>query len=146
MKNYIKLRLPAISENESYARSAVSALALPLSPTVEELNDIKTSVSEAVTNCVVHAYPGRGELTSREILIEAELSENEISITVTDFGVGINDVEKAMEPFFTTRPADERSGMGFTIMKSFMDIVEVKSKKDEGTTIKMIKHIGARNA
>lgn len=142
MNNYMKMRLPAISVNESYARSVVAAFAYPLSPTVEELSDIKTAVSEAVTNCVVHAYNANHALSEREILLEVELVENVITVSVTDFGVGIPDVERAKTPFYTTKKQDERTGMGFSVMESFMDTLLVRSTVGAGTTVTMSKKIG----
>jgi len=123
--NTMKLELDAKSENESFARTTVAAFATQLDPTVDEINDLKTAVSEAVTNCIVHA-------NTKKILIECALFINNkkdrvISVTVTDFGIGIANIEKALEPFFTTKPEQERSGMGFTVMQSFMDTVTVQS-------------------
>ena len=118
MKNYMKLEIAAIGENEGFARSAVAAFALSLSPTLAELSDIRTAVSEAVTNCVVHAY-GQSE---GKIWIECETQALQtggvLHIRITDFGCGIENVERAVEPFYTTLPNDERSGMGFTIMQT----------------------------
>ena len=152
MDNYMKLELAALGENESFARSAVAAFALTLSPTLSELSDIKTAVSEAVTNCIVHAYGGA---TARQkIVIECSLAYEEsqnvlfkerggrIHIRITDYGCGIDDVEKALQPFFTTRGGEERSGMGFTIMQTFMEDLSVQSKRGGGTVISMSKTIG----
>lgn len=136
MENYIKIQLPAISQNESVARNTIASFILDLSPTVEELNDVKTAVSEAVTNSVVHAYDDGGI-----VYIYAEIEQNTLSITVTDYGKGIKDVEKAKEPFFTTKPDEERSGMGFTIMETFMDNLTIESRVGEGTTVTMTKTI-----
>lgn len=146
MYNYMKMRLPAISINESYARSVVAAFTCPLSPTVEEVNDIKTAVSEAVTNCVVHAYNQSTEPSEREILLEVETNDDLLTVSVTDFGVGIADVQRAKTPFYTTKPNDERSGMGFSVMESFMDSLSVVSAVGSGTTVRMSKRIGAQNA
>ena len=135
--NKMKLQFLSISENESFARSAVACFALGLNPNIAEISDIKTAVSEAVTNCIVHGYPDRvGEIT-----IESEIQGNEIHINVFDDGVGIADVSKAIEPFFTTSETGERSGMGFTIMRSFMDGVDVKSELGCGTKVYMVKKI-----
>ena len=142
MVNYMKLEIAARGENEGFARSAVAAFALFLNPSLSELSDIKTAVSEAVTNCVVHAYgDGMGK-----ILIECSAERLEtggaLHIRVTDYGCGIEDVEKAVSPFFTTLPEEERSGMGFTVMETFMDDVEVESIIDVGTKVTMVKQIG----
>ena len=144
MENYMKLEIAAIGENEGFARSAVAAFALTLNPTLTELSDIKTSVSEAVTNCIVHAYAGKGE--NKRILIECvtQTNENEqgkLHIKITDYGCGIEDVEKAVMPFYTTREDEERSGMGFTIMQTFMDDCVVESEREKGTCIEMTKII-----
>lgn len=136
-KNNMTLKFPSLSQNESFARSAVSFFALQLNPSVAQISDIKTAVSEAVTNAIVHGYPGRvGEIT-----LEASIDSGAIHINIFDNGVGIDNLEQALEPFFTTREEDERSGMGFTIMKSFMDKVEVVTKKGEGTKIYMTKQL-----
>ena len=144
MNNYLKMELAAVGENESFARSAVAAFALPLNPTMTELSDIKTAVSEAVTNCIVHAYHGVRE--NNKIVIECRLQEQDglgqLHITVTDFGSGIADVEQALLPFFTTLENDERSGMGFTIMQTFMDDFSIQSETGKGTSVQMLKKIG----
>jgi len=137
-KNKMKLRFLAISENESFARVCVSSFCSVLNPTLDELTDIKTAVSEAVTNSVVHAYPDK----KGDIEISAEICDNEVYITVTDYGVGIPDIEKAREPFYTTNPTKERSGMGFTVMEGFMDKVIIESTKGMGTSITLIKRFG----
>lgn len=156
MENYMKLELLAVSENESFARSAVAAFALSLNPTLTELADIKTAVSEAVTNCIVHAYANGGE--NNRIIINCKIekapvyspfSEMEgerrgiLHIEITDFGCGIDNVEQALTPFYTTLAGEERSGMGFTIMQTFMDGFSVESKKDAGTVVRMLRKIGA---
>ncbi len=142
MENYMKLSLLAIGENECFARNAVAAFALYLNPTLSELSDIKTAVSEAVTNCIVHAYEKDAQ---GEIVIEckAEKEKNVLHISVTDKGLGIDDVEKAVLPFYTTLENDERSGMGFTIMQTFMSEFSLKSEKGKGTVVEMSKKIGA---
>lgn len=137
-KNKMKLRFLAVSENESFARVCVASFCSVLNPTLDEITDIKTAVSEAVTNSVVHAYPGK----KGDIEIQAEICDNEIYITVTDYGVGITDIEKAREPFFTTNPTKERSGMGFTVMEGFMDKVIVESNGEKGTSVTLIKRLG----
>lgn len=141
MDNYMKLEIAAKGENESFARSAVAAFALPLSPSLSELADIKTAVSEAVTNSVVHAYVN-GQ-TDRKIVIECRICRGELHIEITDYGCGIEDVEKAQTPFFTTLSGEERSGMGFTIMQTFMDGFSLQSAKGKGTRVAMVKRIGA---
>lgn len=136
-KNNMTLKFPSLSQNESFARSAVSFFALQLNPSVAQISDIKTAVSEAVTNAIVHGYPG----CVGEITLEASIDYGAIHINIFDNGVGIDNLEQALQPFFTTREEDERSGMGFTIMKSFMDKVEVVTKKGEGTKIYMTKQL-----
>lgn len=140
VNNSFSMTLLSRSSNESFARATVSAFASQLDPTLEEISDIKTAVSEAVTNCIVHAYDsGIGK-----IYISAELIEpNTIKIKIRDRGKGIENVEKAMEPLFTT-VGGERAGLGFAVMMSFMDSVKVRSKLGKGTTIIMIKKISQR--
>ena len=129
------------SSNEGFARTAAACFAAQLDPTLEEINDIKTAVSEAVTNCIVHAYPDRlGRVSLRLRLFE----DNSLEIQVKDWGVGIADVEEARRPMFTTGSA-ERSGLGFTIMESFMDALKVKSAPGKGTTVTMRKRIARRS-
>ncbi len=140
MDNYMKLEIAAKGENESFARSAVAAFALPLRPTLAELSDIKTAVSEAVTNSVVHAYSG--EERDRTIVIECRIIGGELHIEITDHGCGIEDIERAQTPFFTTLADDERSGMGFTIMQTFMDGFSLQSARGKGTRVAMMKRIG----
>ena len=141
MKNYMKLELPAISENEGFARSAVAAFALALNPSLSELSDIKTAVSEAVTNSIVHAYKSQKSLENK-ILLACEAREidgvGELHIQVTDYGCGIEDVQEAMQPFFTTLSPSERAGMGFTIMQAFSSEFFVNSEKCKGTTVTML--------
>lgn len=139
MNNYMRLECNAISENELFARNAVALFALPLEPDVSELSDIKTAVSEAVTNCIVHAYRGRGGIIELECAIE----EQTLHIKISDKGSGISDVEKAVQPFYTTLADDERSGMGFTIMQTFMSDFKVESALGKGTSVSMSKVIGA---
>ena len=135
--NKIRITFPSYSKNESLARSVVSCFSLTLNPSVAEINDIKTAVSEAVTNAIVHGYPDAvGDIT-----IEAQLIDREIHINVIDNGVGIGNLKEALEPFYTTKPEDERSGMGFTIMQSFMDKVVVESKEGSGTSVYMVKNL-----
>ena len=140
VKNYIKLEFPSKSSNEGFARSTVACFAAQLDPTLEEIGDIKTAVSEAVTNCIVHAYPD----TLGVISLRAKIYEdNSIEIVIRDRGKGIGDVEKAKQPMFTTG-GDERSGMGFTIMESFMDKMKIKSAEGKGTTVTLRRKISMR--
>lgn len=137
MKNQIEIKFKSLPENEAFARTCVSAFCLQLNPTLDEIGDIKTAVSEAVTNCVVHAYPKRvGEIT---MLMSIE--ENSVHISIRDNGVGIDNIEQAMTPFYTTKPDEERSGMGFTVMDSFMDSLEVKPNGLKGLVVEMSKRI-----
>lgn len=144
MENYMKLEVSALSKNEGFARSAVAAFALCLNPSLSELSDIKTAVSEAVTNSIVHAYNGGEEEKSILIECRAECGTEGafLHITVTDVGRGIEDVERAIQPFFTTLEHEERSGMGFTIMQTFMDGFSLDSEKGKGTKVSMRKRIG----
>ena len=135
--NKIQLTFSSVSENESFARVVIGCFALRLNPSIAEISDIKTAVSEAVTNSIVHGYPNQ----IGDILLTAEIIDNELHIGIFDKGVGISNVEQAIEPFFTSKPDEERSGMGFTIMKSFMDNVTVNSKVGEGTSVYMCKKI-----
>jgi len=132
------LEFESRSQNESFARTVVAAFAATMDPTLEELADIKTAVSEAVTNCIIHGYPDKiGIITMR-----CSISGDEITVEVEDNGVGIEDINKAMEPLYTTRPDLERSGMGFSFMEAFMDELEVESVVGEGTLVRMRKRIG----
>ena len=138
--NYMILDFPSKSTNEAFARSAVACFAAQLDPTLEELGDIRTAVSEAVTNCLVHAYPDKlGNITLRCRI----LKDNGLDIVVKDRGVGIADIEEAKRPTFTTGGAD-RSGMGFTIMESFMTNLEITSTPGKGTTVHMRRRIQRR--
>ena len=137
--NEMKLCVPSKGCNEAFARSVVSAFIMNLDPTVNELSDLKTAVSEAVTNCIVHGYRRQSGM----IYINGKITaENKVIITIRDKGCGIPNVKKAMEPMYTTKPEEERSGMGFSFMEAFMDQVEVISKQGEGTTVIMTKKIG----
>ena len=140
VNNYIKLEFPSKSVNEGYARSAVAAFAAQLDPTLEELGDIRTAVSEAVTNAIVHAYPNEIGIIRLKARI---VDEDKLEIVVMDKGRGIPNLEQAMEPLFTTG-GDERSGMGFTIMESFTDKLKVRSAVGKGTTVTMIRRIRRR--
>lgn len=135
--NSFDMRLAAKSHNEAFARNVVASFAVEISPTLEEINDIKTAVSEAVTNCVVHAYKDGNGIV--EIECKVDEKERSIEIVVRDFGKGIADVKQAVEPFFTTSPEDERSGMGFTIIETFMDDMSVESTPGKGTVVRMKK-------
>lgn len=139
-KNEMKLKIKALSENEGFCRACVASFCANLLPTIEELSDIKTAVSEAVTNSVVHAYPD----DKGYIDIIVKISGDTVYITISDSGVGISDIEKAREPFYTTIKNGERSGMGFSVMETFMDSVVVKSKIGKGVTVTMTKKIGSR--
>ena len=139
-ENQMVLEFPSKSVNESFARSAVACFAAQLDPTLDELGDIKTAVSEAVTNCIVHAYPDRiGKITLRCRILQ----DNVLDIVIKDRGNGIENIDKARTPMFTTG-GEERSGMGFTIMESFMHELKVSSQKDKGTTIHMKRKIMKR--
>ena len=138
MENYMKLEIPAKSCNESFARAVVAAFAVQLDLSVEELSDIKTAVSEAVTNSIVHGYANMKGI----VKIVCRMIDNCIDIEITDYGVGIEDVDAAMRPLFTSNPDGERSGMGFTIMQTFMDELSVKLSLGEGTVVRMKKCIG----
>ena len=139
-ENYMILEFPSKSCNEAFARSAVACFAAQLDPTLEELGDIRTAVSEAVTNCIVHAYPdGLGIISLRCRM----LKDNVLDIVIKDRGVGIPDIDQARRPAFTTGGAD-RSGMGFTIMESFMNDLEISSKAGKGTTVHMRRKLQRR--
>ena len=136
MKNSMEIKFKAIAENEAFARNVVASFILPLNPSLSELEDIKTAVNEAITNVIVHAYPNK----SGYVTMKITTIDNNIEINISDNGIGINDIERALTPFYTTKPNEERSGMGFTVMESFMDKLEVKNNK-EGVTVSMFKSI-----
>ena len=139
MLNQVKITFAGRSVNEGFARAALAAFLVQLDPTVPQLADMKTAVSEAVTNCIVHAYPDKiGPITMTAAIYEGGI----VRITITDRGVGIPDIAKAMEPMFTTRPDLERSGMGFSFMEAFMDCLEVESTVGQGTRVIMEKKLG----
>lgn len=138
--NYMILEFPSKSTNEAFARSAVACFAAQLDPTMEELGDIRTAVSEAVTNCIVHAYPDSYGIITLRCRI---LKDNILDIVVKDKGIGISDVEQARRPMFTTGGTD-RSGMGFTIMESFMSSLEISSVQGKGTTVHMRRKVQRR--
>ena len=137
-ENEMELVFESRSVNEGFARVAVAAFMTQLNPTMEEVSDVKTAVSEAVTNAIIHGY----EKEVNKIWIRCRLNEQTLYIEVEDHGQGISDVEKAMEPLFTTKPELERSGMGFSFMEAFMDGIEVESEVGKGTIVKMQKIIG----
>lgn len=140
MKHEMRLEFDSIPANESFARVVVAAFLTRLNPTMEEVADIKTAISEAVTNAIIHGY----KQAVHKILIEAVVEKDTLEVSVQDFGVGIADIEKAMEPLYTTRRDLERSGMGFVFMEAFMDTIKVISKPGEGTKVTMTKKIGRR--
>ncbi len=138
--NKFSVSFPSKSTNEAFARSCVAAFVLQLDPTIDELSDIKTAVSEAVTNCIVHAYPD----TIGIVYISAEIkSDHSVSVKIRDRGVGIDNIERAMEPLYTTG-GEERAGLGFAVMQSFTDGVKVRSKLGKGTTVTLNKKISIR--
>ncbi len=140
--NYFKTTLYASSVNESYSRIMVAAFASQLDPTVEEIADIKTAVSEAVTNCIVHAYRGEQDEKKKKIYIDARYdADGMFTVSIKDCGCGIDNIKQAMEPLFTTDAANERSGMGFSIMESFSDKLKVTSKPGHGTKVTMCKKL-----
>lgn len=141
-KNEMKLSFDARSVNESFARVAVSAFIAELNPTLDEIADIKTAVSEAVTNAIIHGYCS----PEQKVELVCKIHGQEVDITVSDEGVGIADVKKAMEPFYTTKPELERSGMGFSFMEAFMDKLEVTSQPGRGTIVHMVRTLGAKDA
>ena len=138
--NEMKIRLPAVSINEAVARSVISAFTASLNPTVEELGDLRCAVSEAVTNCIVHAYRDAQDRSSCYIYISARLYDSrEVTVEISDNGCGIEDVELARSPAYTTSESADRCGMGFLVMESFTDSLSVKSRKGKGTTVLMRK-------
>lgn len=140
MKQKMKLEIDSIPSNEAFARVVVAAFLTRLNPTMEEIADIKTAVSEAVTNAIIHGYQNE----VHKIEIEASVEKNLLTVSVRDSGMGIENIEKAMEPLYTTRRDLERSGMGFVFMEAFMDSIKVESEVGVGTTVTMTKKIGRR--
>lgn len=136
MKNSMEIKFKAIPENEAFARNVVASFILPLNPSISELEDIKTAVNEAITNVIVHAYPDK----TGEVTMKITTHNNIVEISISDKGVGIVDLERALTPFYTSKPDEERSGMGFTVMESFMDKLEVKNIKG-GLCVSMLKEI-----
>ncbi len=139
MNNHMKLTFPAKSRNEAFARAVAGAFAAQLDPTCEELADVKTAVSEAVTNAIIHGYQN----TAEEVELVCSITGTRLTVIVRDKGRGIENIPLAMQPLYSTGPGEERSGMGFTVMESFMDTLDVVSAPEEGTTITMTKEIGA---
>lgn len=145
MKNHMNIKFDAKSINESVARMTIAAFMMHMNPTVDELEDVKTAVSEAVTNAIIHGY-GLEEETdglaeARQVEVICAREGVKLEVTVIDYGVGIENIEEAKQPFFTTKPDMERSGMGFVFMETFMDSLEVQSKRGEGTKVIMTKYI-----
>lgn len=136
--NEMEIRFESRSENEGFARVAVASFMTQLNPTVEEVADVKTAVSEAVTNAIIHGY----ENEIHKVRIRCTISENVFTVEVCDKGKGIENVQEAMQPMFTTKPEQDRSGMGFAFMEAFMDSVEVESEPEKGTRVKMTKTVG----
>jgi len=142
MSNTMRTEFCALAENEAFARAVAAAFVMPLDPTVEELTEIKTAVSEAVSNSIIHGYAECSDRQKAMVVMECTVSKNgKLIISVEDYGVGIEDVEQAMEPMFSTGDDEERSGMGFTVMESFMDRLKVKSERGKGTTVIMTKYL-----
>ncbi len=136
MNNYLKIEFLSHSSNERLARNTVAAFFAELNPTIEELADVRTAVSEAVTNAIVHGYPDK----IGSIILECRIEDDvKFFVSISDFGCGITNIEQAMEPFFTTSKNEERTGMGFAVMKAFMDSLDVESKPGMGTTVCMSK-------
>ncbi len=141
--NELKMTFPSLSENERFSRIAISGFLAQLDPQLDQLSDIKTAVSEGVTNCIVHAYRD----TVGEIFMQVRIMDNsKVYIKIRDKGCGIPDIQKAMEPLFTTAPEEERAGLGFAVMENFMDQIKVRSKEGKGTTLIMEKIIKSRKA
>lgn len=141
IKNEMRLEFRAISDNEAFARTAVAAFVAQLNPTLEEISDIKTAVSEAVTNAIIHGYDGE-DREENKVWIHCFIKSDVLEVEIRDCGVGIENIDRAMEPLFTTKPELERSGMGFSFMEAFMDDLEVLSEVGQGTTVHMIKKLG----
>ena len=146
VKNEMKIEFDAVSENEAFARVAVAAFVAPLNPTIEEISDIKTAISEAVTNAIIHGYDeeekAEGDGSENKVYIHCLLLGDVLQVEVVDEGKGIENIEQAMEPLFTTKPDMDRSGMGFAFMEAFMDELEVISEPSMGTTVLMSKKLG----
>lgn len=139
--NEMRLEFAAVSDNEAFARMAVAAFITPLNPTLEELSDVKTAVSEAVTNAIIHGY-GNRDSRENKVNMYCAIRKDVLEVVISDQGCGIEDVKQAMEPLFTTKPELDRSGMGFAFMEAFMDELQVHSEVGEGTVVRMYKKIG----
>lgn len=139
--NRMKMEFRAISANESLARMTAAAFMTPLNPTLEQISDVKTAVSEAVTNAIIHGY-GEDRESDEMVEMSCYIEKEALHITICDEGVGIENIDKAMEPLYTTRPELERSGMGFSFMEAFMDELKVESEPGKGTKVHMVKKIG----
>lgn len=137
--NEMKIEFDSKSENEGFARTTVAVFLTQLDPTLEELADIKTVVSEAVTNSIIHGYENK----EGKVVVEVRIEDRDITIKITDYGVGIEDISKAREPLYTSKPELERSGMGFAFMEAFMDDLEVESEPGKGTLVRMKKKMGS---
>ncbi|MBP1949507.1 anti-sigma F factor [Virgibacillus litoralis] len=142
MNNEMYVEFSSVSENESFARVAVGSFVAQLDPTMDELTEIKTVVSEAVTNAIIHGYNNEPD---HLVSISCVIQDGEVDLTIKDDGIGIGDVDEARQPLYTSKPELERSGMGFTIIENFMDSVEVKSIPDKGTTVHMTKQLTFSN-
>lgn len=138
MNNEMYIEFSSKSSNEAFARVTVASFITPLNPTIDEMNEVKTVVSEAVTNSIIHGYNNESQ---HKVSIKCIIKDNEIDLTISDNGIGIKNIEEAMEPLFTSKPELERSGMGFTIIENFMDSVEVISNLGEGTKVRMVKQL-----
>ncbi|OZM57135.1 anti-sigma F factor [Lottiidibacillus patelloidae] len=143
MRNVMDLQFSALSQNESFARVTVTSFIAQLDPTMDEITEIKTVVSEAVTNAIIHGYEND---PNGIVYISVVLEEDTVYLTIKDKGIGISDLEEAKQPLFTTKPELERSGMGFTIMENFMDHVQVESEASKGTTIHLTKHLSNKKS
>ncbi|WP_085523484.1 anti-sigma F factor [Tuberibacillus sp. Marseille-P3662] len=142
-KNEMTLEFSALSENESFARVTVASFVAQLDPTMDELTEIKTVVSEAVTNAIIHGYQNNGK---DKVYIKAVLVDGTVNIMIRDEGIGIENIDEARQPLFTTKPELERSGMGFTIMENFMDHVDIMTNENQGTTVHLTKHLSKNKA
>ncbi len=140
-KDYLRMEIPSLSRNEAFARAVIAAFAARLDPTLEEISDIKTAVSEAVTNAIIHGY----EDEIGPVIFSASIEGDRLVVEITDQGKGIGDIEQARRPFYTSKPELERSGMGFSIMESFMDEVTVISGRNQGTTVRMVKRLSPKS-
>ncbi|KYD09325.1 anti-sigma F factor [Heyndrickxia sporothermodurans] len=143
MRNEMQIQFTALSQNESFARVTVAAFIAQLDPTIDELTEIKTVVSEAVTNAIIHGYEGN---PAGMVYISAAIEDGVVELVIRDEGIGIPDIEEARQPLFTTKPELERSGMGFTIMENFMDDIEIESQPRVGTIIRLKKHLAFKKA